>query len=278
MSLFLVVLNGPRVGVKLTVREGLTIGRKTGDLILYDDPKVSGIHAKIVSDNKDQLILKDQESSNGLFIDGRKVRKVAMMPGVTFQIGNTRFRVIKDEGAPKPMPAAPEEAPTQSSTKSAEPTLLVLPSIEPKVEKPLVPDSAPATPPPEPPKPWRIELVTMIEKEFPLVLPAALTEPPAIGAFSPAVILDFVEGLQADSKITLGYGPREAGFNHLDVELLDPWSPRRAFVLSPGPGSVQIKDLTNGKVLINNRPFDTAFLEENDVVSVGKTKIKIRYL
>ena len=107
---------------------------------------------------------------------------------------------------------------------------------------------------------------------------ASPSEHQHLGAFSPALVLDFIEGVQADQKITLGYGPRQAGFDHIDINLQDPTVPDDAFELRPGPGSVQLVDLTNGQVLVNNNNDEMTFLEEGDIITVGQTKIKVRYL
>ncbi len=271
MAFYLEVLSGKHSGVKISVHEGLAIGRKKGDLLLDDDPKVSGLHAKIILDNKNQFVLVDQDSSNGMILSGRKVKKIAMLPGVTFRIGSTHFKVVVEEelnlnpepprAAPPPVPEAapaPEEPPPPPVFKSKD-----LLTKGPKVEV------------------RELQLKTWKERTQELL---AAQEIPAesqaaqLGAFSPALILDFIEGIQTDQKITVGYGPRQAGFGNLDLELLDPKLPEKAFDLLPGPGSVEIRDLTGGEMLINGRPQKSHFLEEGDLISLGQTKIKVRYL
>ena len=96
MAIFLEIQSGPQRGYKLMALSGLEIGRSSGDLRLPDDPKVSGLHAKIEVDNKGQLILIDQNSGNGLHIEGRRVSKVALLPGVRFQIGDTQLSVSSE--------------------------------------------------------------------------------------------------------------------------------------------------------------------------------------
>jgi pSer/pThr/pTyr-binding forkhead associated (FHA) protein len=282
MAFYLEIVTGIQSGAKISVYEGLTIGRKQGDLLLEDDPKVSGIHAKIVLDNKNQFILVDQDSANGMVISGRKVKKIAMLPGVTFRIGSTHFRVVQED-TEIPTPPAASKIPDPPSPPPTE-SLSVASSLE---QEPEIP--APVVVAKENPfakgksgtdakvlsvKNWKERVQDSVAAQE----PASDPEPKILGAFSPALILDFIEGVQTDQKITLGYGPRQGGFNHLDVELLDPKTPDLAFDLLPGPGSVEIRDLTGGEMLVNGRPVETRFLEEGDLISIGNTKIKVRYL
>jgi pSer/pThr/pTyr-binding forkhead associated (FHA) protein len=240
MSLSLIVLNGKKVGSKVSLSEGFSIGRMKGDLLIEDDPKISAIHAKIELDNKKQMVLMDMESSNGLVMNGRRVKKIAMMPGVSFRIGNTHFKVIKDEEEKVTFVKSTPDRGKKSQNAGG----------------------------------WkeRVSLILTALESPPPVSQVKLT------SFSPALVLDFVEGIQADQQITLGYGPRIAGFGHLDIDLIDPKIPDKAFELLPGPGSVQIRDLSGGKVLLNGKPSDKKFLQEGDVISVGNSKIKVRYL
>ena len=243
-------MNGPKTGSKLRVVDGFTVGRKNGDLLLEEDSKVSGTHAKVAVDNKGQFVLMDQKSSNGLILNERKVKKIALMPGVVFTIGQTQFRVIKDESAPDLVAVKNLEA------------FAPAPAFEVPIRR------APLS--------WREKITEFWEQKEPML--ASPSEQQHLGAFSPALVLDFIEGVQADQKITLGYGPRQAGFDHIDINLQDPTVPDDAFELRPGPGSVQLVDLTNGQVLVNNNNDEMTFLEEGDIITVGQTKIKVRYL
>ncbi len=244
MALFIVPLTGPKSGLQIPLHDGFIIGRKNGDLILEEDSKVSGTHAKVSIDNKNQFILLDQNSSNGLILNRRKVKKVALMPGVIFTIGQTEFRVIEGDLIP-----------------SASPSTSPLPLEVPVRRGPLT---------------WREKITEFWEQKEPMI--AGPSEEKPLAAFSPALVLDFVEGIQADQKMTLGYGPRQAGFDHLDIDLQDPTIPDEAFELRPGPGMVELVDLSHGQVFINNDPAGVTFLEDGDIISVGQTKIKVRYL
>lgn len=94
MVIFLEITAGPDEGLKFKAQEGLMIGRVKGQVLL-NDPKVSSLHAAVELDNKGQMILVDQGSSNRLLINGRKVKRIALLPGVIFELGRTQIKVIQ---------------------------------------------------------------------------------------------------------------------------------------------------------------------------------------
>ncbi|MGZ3744325.1 MAG: FHA domain-containing protein, partial [Pseudobdellovibrionaceae bacterium] len=71
--------------------------------------------------------------------------------------------------------------------------------------------------------------------------------------FSPPLMLKFIQGLQADESLLLGYGPRSAGANSLDIELRDPEAPALAFEILPTEGLAKIKNLCRDKLTLNNK-------------------------
>lgn len=229
MVLFLEVISGPLQGRKFRAEPGLRIGRREGEILLEDDPKVSGFHAQIELDNKGQPVLMDQGSANGLVINGRKVKKVAMLPGVTFRVGDTPMIVIE---------VAPEVADAY-----------------------------------RPPKSWLEQLQEYLKGDTGEQTPRELL------TFTPPVVLDFVQGIQTDQSMVLGYGPRTAGAGDVDIDLHDPEAPPAAFEVLPGPGAALLRDLTGGKILLNRESLkEDMTLQEGDEISLGGTLIKVRYL
>ena len=94
MALYIEISEGDEAGSRHRIGHGFRIGRSTGELLL-NDPKVSNLHAQVEKDGRGQLILVDMESSNGLRINGQKVKRIAMLPGVSFQVGKTLFKVVQ---------------------------------------------------------------------------------------------------------------------------------------------------------------------------------------
>jgi hypothetical protein len=100
------ILDGDRAGEVVPLADrSLRIGRKpTNDLVLSDE-KTSGVHAEIAVEG-DRYVLRDLGSTNGTFLDGRRVTEVVLTPGDAFLIGRVKVR-FRAEGA-EPAPAGGE--------------------------------------------------------------------------------------------------------------------------------------------------------------------------
>lgn len=229
MVTFIEIIDGPNEGSRFKAVNGLTLGRSKADIVVKD-PKISSTHAQFVLDGKDQLVLMDLNSSNGIHIGGRRVKKVALLPGVTFEVGRTQFKVISVE----------EEIADDFSRLMT----------------------------------WR----NVVKNKLSLLVDGKNYTETAVQSFSPALKLSFIQGIQTDEEFVLGYGPRFAGADSLDIELLDEEAPKEAFELLPGPGMVTIKIAALGRVTLNNRSIDAEVLKDGDLISFGNTLIKVTYL
>ncbi|HWU43660.1 MAG TPA: FHA domain-containing protein, partial [Bdellovibrio sp.] len=220
MPIFIEIIEGNNQGSRYPIREGLTLGRSKADIVIKDQ-KVSSTHAQISVDGKGQLILVDLDSSNGLYISGRRVKKISLLQGVVFEVGRTMFKVVEVE----------EE-------KALDLELFMT---------------------------WRKALATKL-KNAPI---DETLQPRHCERFSPALKLQFMQGIQANEEFVLGYGPRAAGADSLDIELLDEDAPREAFELHSGPGMVQLKIVAAGRVHLNGHSVDEKMLEDGDLISFG---------
>ena len=83
-------------GNVFTIASGeTTIGRE-GNIAFPDDKFISRAHAKIVLTNN-TLTIKDLNSQNGTFINGKKIHKSQDITlGDKIKCGNTNFTVQKD--------------------------------------------------------------------------------------------------------------------------------------------------------------------------------------
>src|SRR5688572_9685245 len=94
------VLDGDRAGDVLPVAERtLRIGRKAGNDLVLADEKTSGVHAEVVLEG-DRHVLRDLGSTNGTFLDGKRVTEIVLTLGDVVTIGRLRVKFRADgEGA-----------------------------------------------------------------------------------------------------------------------------------------------------------------------------------
>ncbi len=81
--------------------ERTTLGRRPDNAIPLVDVKVSGVHLEIVKEG-DGFVLRDLGSTNGTFLDGRKVTEVALSHGDRVKFGENEFSFVdlrRGEGA-----------------------------------------------------------------------------------------------------------------------------------------------------------------------------------
>jgi pSer/pThr/pTyr-binding forkhead associated (FHA) protein len=97
MSLYLVIVEGPRAGDRFRIKSGIFLGRSKADINLRD-PKVSNKHAYIIEDGPD-VFLVDNESTNGIKVQGKKVERLLLTPGTKFAIGNTVIEIAQEKQA-----------------------------------------------------------------------------------------------------------------------------------------------------------------------------------
>ncbi|MBL8767140.1 MAG: FHA domain-containing protein, partial [Planctomycetes bacterium] len=97
----LVFTGGERAGDKLVVKEGrTTFGRKPGNTVTVKDPKVSGVHCEIVFEDGHPT-LRDLGSTNGTYLEGKKVEEVPLSHGDRVLVGDLDF-VFTDTSRPLP--------------------------------------------------------------------------------------------------------------------------------------------------------------------------------
>jgi pSer/pThr/pTyr-binding forkhead associated (FHA) protein len=122
---------------------------------------------------------------------------------------------------------------------------------------------------------WRGKLRTLVPK----LSAHNQTSESFVQRFEPIVELEFLEGIQAETKVVVGYGPRKAGSDVLDIELYDPESPDIAFELIPEEdGSVRFRTSHPGLVLVNDTNVSSDILRSGDLIRVGLTLIEVKFL
>ncbi|MFZ5479802.1 MAG: sigma 54-interacting transcriptional regulator [Myxococcota bacterium] len=77
-------------------RDLVRIGSKAGADVVLRDPTVSRVHAEILRVAQGTL-LRDLESTNGIFVGNVRVREVFLDPDTRFRIGNTALVYVPDD-------------------------------------------------------------------------------------------------------------------------------------------------------------------------------------
>lgn len=96
MRLELEVLDGKNKGRRITLRNGLVIGRNI-DSLTFDDEEMSELHAIINSDSKKTWNI-ECLSSNTLRLGFEEVGRIRLISGLIFNMGQTGFKVVHREG------------------------------------------------------------------------------------------------------------------------------------------------------------------------------------
>ena len=82
------------------LKGSMTIGRRSENDITVLDWTVSRSHARI-SYRKDEWLIEDLGSSNGILFGGQRVASRALQPGDTFEIGAATFAFIEEQTLPE---------------------------------------------------------------------------------------------------------------------------------------------------------------------------------
>ena len=91
------ILDGDRAGEVLPVPDGaLRIGRKPSNDLVLADEKTSGVHAEVVLEG-DRHVLRDLGSTNGTFLDGKRVTEVVLTTGDVVTVGRLRVK-FREQG------------------------------------------------------------------------------------------------------------------------------------------------------------------------------------
>lgn len=253
MALFLRILEGLRAGEQFELSPGLIIGRDGADISL-SDPKVSSRHA-VVEDSPEGLVLKDNESKNGIYLLGRKVKKIPLLAGTEIKIGSSILVVFERASRPEPaaaFPAVPKVAPVESA-----------------------PEEVPQAPAPAPPP--RLTWSQILER---FVLEAAdqvQDRPRRLIPLASALNLTFVRGIQSQTTWTLGYGPRRVGSACHDLPIYEEGAPDLCFELFPTPDGLHFRTPHPEVIKINGLSQGTCILKNGDLISILNTEIAVEF-
>lgn len=91
----LIVMSKTSTVKQINLRDGVatTIGRGPQCEVSITDPRVSRAHAQVVADG-DTATIRDLGSSNGTFVNGRRVKQQALRHGDVLSLGGCEIRYL----------------------------------------------------------------------------------------------------------------------------------------------------------------------------------------
>lgn len=95
---YLIVFIGRDAGKRFKLEPGrMTVGRSPQADIKISDHRVSRIHCTLEWDDK-TITIEDNDSTNGIFVDSRKINRTKILPGVPIQLGQSVMKIeYKDD-------------------------------------------------------------------------------------------------------------------------------------------------------------------------------------
>ncbi len=118
----------------------------------------------------------------------------------------------------------------------------------------------------------------VLKIQIPEVVLRNQTSETKVQAFSPPLELTFIQGIQAEQKLLLGYGPRRAGSDVLDIELQESTAPDVAFELLPHSAGVLFRTQHPSLVLLNEEAVSSDILKAGDRIRIGSSLIEVNFL
>ena len=73
-----------------------TVGRATRADFIVDAPLVSRVHCRLTADKSGQLLLEDLDSTNGTFVNGRRLPRAVVRAGDEIGVGKVTFTVTRE--------------------------------------------------------------------------------------------------------------------------------------------------------------------------------------
>ena len=260
MSIYLEILETPDLKLKGQIVEifaGLKIGRREGQLVLQD-AHLSGLHAVVEEVGQNRFALVDQDSHNGILLNGRQVKRVFLLPDVVFFMGQTSFKVVVQHDSILDVSAL-----VSWQERLRENLRRFLRSIDREKDS---------------------EIEGQLRG---LEVPLAGSEDLPLGPYYQTLVpfpfcinLLFTRGPQAETSWVLGYGPRRAGFKHFDLPLSEAQIPDELFEIRANAQSQKIEIICFDTeiIKINGRGAEKTTVKHGDALSFGQSEILIEVL
>lgn len=272
MSWALKGLNGPLKDMLTPLKAGLTLGRQAD--VVIQDLKVSSIHARLVLTDGNWT-LEDNNSKNGVRVDGERRAIVDLRPGAKFQIGDQIFEVV-ETSAPFRAVEIREVARTPRAKVPVVDEQATIVRPLPAAPPPLA--SAPIVPPPAPPIKKQHKWYELLGAFLASNSKSFSESKRPVAPLEPALVLDFVRGIQSNSRWVIGYGPRKVGASALDLPIWEPGAPEVCFEVLPSTDGILFKTSHADLVTLNGQSIDNQVLHVGDTIRILETIIEVDFI
>lgn len=88
----------PALVFRLLPNSMKTMGRAARADFVVDAPLVSRLHCRLHLDRRDRLEIEDLGSTNGTWVNGRKIKRSPLTAGDTLKVGRVEFVVSNANG------------------------------------------------------------------------------------------------------------------------------------------------------------------------------------
>ncbi len=262
MYTYLELLSTKEKGLTYRARPSLRVGSSGDCDVQVNDPKIPPIHSQVLLDNKNRMVLVCTNAVYEIIINGRGVKKVVLLNGITIRIGNSFFKVIATDrelmGALDPLMPKPE--PDNAARNWFEEDRDVATTI--KFAQP------------ESPK-------TILAKELKQLVSEFKNPPltPTFRLFKFPILLRLETGPQADDEYILSWGPRNFGPLALEFPVEFPPFPGILFTLSPSDsGEIIFSTKHPDFARVSGHTDPTCVIRDGDKIEAGNSTILVEFL
>lgn len=82
-----------------------TVGRAVRADFIVEAAMVSRLHCRLVSSDDGRLEVEDLGSTNGTYVNDRRVRRAVLVPGDRLRVGRVELVVSRHDEGPEPAPS-----------------------------------------------------------------------------------------------------------------------------------------------------------------------------
>ncbi len=231
MALAFKILSGDQKGQLFPIEDGITIGRQSQQVPL-NDPKASSHHARVaVEDGRFKLI--DNNSKNGIHVNGQKVAELDLIDGAEFSIGDVLFKIVKHDS----------EKLREKRAKKGQHL-------------------------------WYEALADFVERSTENLQDKPIRFQP----LEPAVMFEFVRGVQMNTRWIVGYGPRKIGSGSIDLSIYENKAPDVCFEIEGTPNGILFRTQHPGIVRLNDKEVSSQILHIGDRIRINDTVIEVDFV